>query len=158
VLGAWRHASTGILRGGLHVIGVTGTNGKTTITYIIESILRAAGQSAGVVGTIAYRYNGQMHRAQTTTPESTEIQRLFAEMKAAGTKYVAMEVSSHALDQARVEGIEFDGAIFANLTHDHLDYHGDFDHYKEARSACFTCICRRAPRNNVTRSSMWMTR
>jgi len=121
----------------LHVIGVTGTNGKTTITYIIESILRAAGQSAGVVGTIAYRYNGQMHRAQTTTPESTEIQRLFAEMKAAGTKYVAMEVSSHALDQARVEGIEFDGAIFANLTHDHLDYHGDFDHYKEAKKRLF---------------------
>lgn len=121
----------------MHIIGVTGTNGKTTVTYIIESILRAASESVGVMGTITYRYNGQVLKGQTTTPESTDIQRLFADMKAAGTKYVAMEVSSHALDQGRVEGVEFDGAIFTNLTHDHLDYHRDFDDYRDAKKRLF---------------------
>ncbi len=121
----------------LHVTGITGTNGKTTISYLIESILRAANQRVGVMGTISYRYDGHVMKGRTTTPESTEIQRLLAEMRQEGARFVVMEVSSHALDQGRVEGIDFDTAIFTNLTHDHLDYHHDFEHYKEAKKRLF---------------------
>jgi UDP-N-acetylmuramoyl-L-alanyl-D-glutamate--2,6-diaminopimelate ligase len=122
---------------GMHVTGITGTNGKTTSSYLIESILRAANQTVGVMGTISYRYDGTVVKGQTTTPESTEIQRLFSEMHHAGVRSVVMEVSSHALDQGRVEGVDFDGAIFTNLTHDHLDYHHDFEQYKEAKKRLF---------------------
>ncbi|HVN24383.1 MAG TPA: UDP-N-acetylmuramoyl-L-alanyl-D-glutamate--2,6-diaminopimelate ligase [Syntrophorhabdales bacterium] len=121
----------------MHVTGITGTNGKTTTSYLIESILRAANQPVGVMGTISYRYDGTVVRGQTTTPESTEIQRLFSRMREAGVRSAVMEVSSHALDQGRVEGIDFDGAIFTNLTHDHLDYHLDFEHYKAAKKRLF---------------------
>jgi UDP-N-acetylmuramoyl-L-alanyl-D-glutamate--2,6-diaminopimelate ligase len=121
----------------MHVTGITGTNGKTTTSYLIESILRAANQKVGVMGTISYRYDSHVVKGQTTTPESTEIQRLFSEMLHAGISAVVMEVSSHALDQRRVEGIEFDGAIFTNLTHDHLDYHHDLEQYKEAKKRLF---------------------
>ncbi len=121
----------------MHVTGITGTNGKTTTSYLIESVLRAAGGKVGVMGTISYRYDGTVVRGQTTTPESTEIQRLFSQMQHAGIRSAVMEVSSHALDQGRVEGIDFDGAIFTNLTHDHLDYHHDFEHYKKAKRRLF---------------------
>ena len=121
----------------LHVTGITGTNGKTTVTYLIESLLRTAGKSSGVIGTISYRYNGHVIKRENTTPESTEIQNLLAEMKRAGVRFTVMEISSHALDQARVEGIEFDAAIFTNLTHDHLDYHGDFENYRMAKMRLF---------------------
>ncbi len=121
----------------MHVTGITGTNGKTTTSYLIESILHAAGQKAGVMGTISYRYNGHAVKGQTTTPESTEIQRLFSEMERADVSSVVMEVSSHALDQGRVEAIDFDGAIFTNLTHDHLDYHHGVDDYREAKMRLF---------------------
>ncbi|MGD0232901.1 MAG: UDP-N-acetylmuramoyl-L-alanyl-D-glutamate--2,6-diaminopimelate ligase [Syntrophorhabdales bacterium] len=121
----------------MHVTGITGTNGKTTTSYLIESILRAANRKVGVMGTISYRYDGTVVRGQTTTPESTEIQRLLSQMQHAGIRSAVMEVSSHALDQARVEGIDFDVAIFTNLTHDHLDYHHDFKHYKEAKKRLF---------------------
>ena len=121
----------------MHVTGITGTNGKTTTSYLIESILRAANRTVGVMGTISYRYDGTVVKGQTTTPESTEIQRLFSRMQHAGIRSVVMEVSSHALDQGRVEGIDFDGAIFTNLTHDHLDYHLDLEHYKEAKRRLF---------------------
>ena len=121
----------------LHVTGITGTNGKTTVTYLMESILRAANQRVGVMGTISYRHDGHTMKAQTTTPESTEIQRLLRDMEHAGTRFAVMEVSSHALDQGRVEGIDFDTALFTNLTHDHLDYHNDIEHYKEAKKRLF---------------------
>jgi UDP-N-acetylmuramoyl-L-alanyl-D-glutamate--2,6-diaminopimelate ligase len=121
----------------MHVTGITGTNGKTTTSYLIESILRAANQKVGVMGTISYRYDGHVVKGRTTTPESTEIQRLLAEMQRAGVRSVVMEVSSHALDQGRVEAIDFDGAIFTNLTHDHLDYHHDIEQYKEAKKRLF---------------------
>jgi len=121
----------------LNVTGVTGTNGKTTITYLIESIVRASGGSAGVVGTISYRYAGHLIKAPNTTPESVEIQALLRAMREGGVNHVVMEVSSHALDQGRVEGVDFDCAIFTNLTHDHLDYHGDFDRYREAKGLLF---------------------
>ncbi len=121
----------------MYVTGVTGTNGKTTITYLIESIVRASEGNAGVVGTISYRYNGRVLKAPNTTPESAEIQALLRDMLDGGVDHVVMEVSSHALDQGRVEDVDFDCAIFTNLTHDHLDYHGDFDHYRRAKALLF---------------------
>ena len=121
----------------MHVTGITGTNGKTTITYLIESILKSARKQAGVIGTISYRYDAKALKADNTTPGAAETQRLLKDMLASNVKYVAMEVSSHALDQRRVEAIEFDVGIFTNLTHDHLDYHGDFEHYKAAKKSLF---------------------
>ncbi len=121
----------------LHVTGITGTNGKTTTTFLIESMLKAAGRKGGVIGTISYRYGGLELKADNTTPGATESHSLLKDMYESGVKFVAMEVSSHALDQKRVEGIEFDIGIFTNLTHDHLDYHGDIDSYKSAKALLF---------------------
>jgi UDP-N-acetylmuramoyl-L-alanyl-D-glutamate--2,6-diaminopimelate ligase len=121
----------------MHVTGITGTNGKTTVSYLIESIVGAAGEKAGVIGTISYRYNGREMKGSNTTPESVEIQSLLAAMGKTGVRYAVMEVSSHALDQGRVECIDFDCAVFTNLTHDHLDYHGDFASYRQAKSLLF---------------------
>jgi UDP-N-acetylmuramoyl-L-alanyl-D-glutamate--2,6-diaminopimelate ligase len=121
----------------MHVAGITGTNGKTTISYLIESILRNVGRQAGVIGTVSYRYNGHVLKAENTTPGAIEIHSLMKDMHASKVKNVVMEVSSHALDQRRVEGVEFDVGIFTNLTHDHLDYHGDFEHYLAAKKLLF---------------------
>jgi UDP-N-acetylmuramoyl-L-alanyl-D-glutamate--2,6-diaminopimelate ligase len=121
----------------LSVTGITGTNGKTTITYLVESIVHAAGKKAGVIGTISYRYNNHSLKAPNTTPESVDIQSLLRDMKDEGVDHAVMEVSSHALDQHRVEDVDFDRAIFTNLTHDHLDYHKDLAHYREAKSLLF---------------------
>ncbi len=122
----------------LCVTGITGTNGKTTVTYLMESIVAAAGKKAGVIGTISYRYGGHVLRRPNTTPESVETQALLKAMKEAGVAHAIMEVSSHALHQGRAEEIEFDHAVFTNLTHDHLDYHGDFEHYRQAKQLLFT--------------------
>ena len=121
----------------LHVVGITGTNGKTTTTYLIESLLRTDGRKAGVIGTVSYRYCGLELKADNTTPGATEAHSLLKDMYESGVRFVAMEVSSHALDQKRVEGIEFDVGVFTNLTHDHLDYHGDIDNYKSAKALLF---------------------
>lgn len=121
----------------MHVTGITGTNGKTTITYLIESILKAAGKKPGVIGTISYRYGGKTFKAENTTPGASETNALLYDMMNAGTSHAIMEVSSHALHQARVEGIDFDVAVFTNLTHDHLDYHGDFESYGAAKRLLF---------------------
>jgi UDP-N-acetylmuramoyl-L-alanyl-D-glutamate--2,6-diaminopimelate ligase len=121
----------------LHITGVTGTNGKTTTTYLVESMLRAWGKKAGVIGTISYRFGDNELRRPNTTPESTEIQKLLFDMIQGGVEYAIMEVSSHALDQHRVEGIDFDIGIFTNLTHDHLDYHGTLERYREAKRLLF---------------------
>jgi len=121
----------------IHITGITGTNGKTTITYLIESILNAAGMAPGVIGTISYRYKGKTFKADNTTPGAEQLQGLLAEMVSSGVSHVIMEVSSHALDQRRVEGTHFNTAIFTNLTHDHLDYHRDLVHYKEAKRLLF---------------------
>ena len=122
----------------LKLIGVTGTNGKTTVTYLVESIFHAAGLSPGVIGTINYRYNGREVPSHHTTPESLDIQALLAEMHQAGVGAVAMEVSSHALAQERVRGLDFDIALFTNLSRDHLDYHADMNDYFAAKSKLFT--------------------
>jgi UDP-N-acetylmuramoyl-L-alanyl-D-glutamate--2,6-diaminopimelate ligase len=122
----------------LKLVGVTGTNGKTTVTYLIESMLRAAGIEPGVIGTINYRYCGGEAPAHHTTPESLDLQELMDKMSRAGVKAVTMEVSSHALVQERVRGLDFDVGVFTNLSRDHLDYHRDMDDYFLAKSRLFT--------------------
>ncbi|MCL2335305.1 MAG: UDP-N-acetylmuramoyl-L-alanyl-D-glutamate--2,6-diaminopimelate ligase, partial [Endomicrobia bacterium] len=121
----------------LTVIGITGTNGKTTVTYMIESILAQAGMACGVIGTINYRYGGKIINAPNTTPQSADIYKMMREMADGGIKYLAMEVSSHSLALGRVRGIEFDIAVFTNLSQDHLDFHKDMESYFEAKSLLF---------------------
>jgi len=122
----------------MRVLGVTGTNGKTTTTYLLERIAAAAGDRAGIIGTTGARIDGASVPVPHTTPEATELQPLFARMRAAGVDTVAMEVSSHALDQHRVDGTRFAVACFTNLSHDHLDYHGTLDAYLAAKQRLFT--------------------
>jgi UDP-N-acetylmuramoyl-L-alanyl-D-glutamate--2,6-diaminopimelate ligase len=120
------------------LIGITGTNGKTTTTFLIEAILAAAGKPAAVLGTISYRFGEATIPASHTTPESTELQRAFRLLAEAGAKAFIMEVSSHALEQKRVNGSHFDVGIFTNLTRDHLDYHVTMESYLEAKCRLFT--------------------
>jgi UDP-N-acetylmuramoyl-L-alanyl-D-glutamate--2,6-diaminopimelate ligase len=122
----------------LTLAGVTGTNGKTTVSYLVEACVLAAGIPAGVIGTITHRFPGVERPASHTTPESTEIQALLAEMRTSGARLVVLEVSSHALAQERVAGLHFAVAGFTNLTRDHLDYHGDMDGYFSAKRRLFT--------------------
>ena len=121
----------------LRIAGVTGTNGKTTTTWMLTSIFRAAGVSPGLIGTIAYRIGDESRAAPFTTPEAPELQALLREMNDRGVRMVAMEVSSHALVQRRAYGVEFDAVVFTNLTQDHLDYHGDMEHYLDAKLMLF---------------------
>lgn len=121
----------------LKIIGVTGTNGKTTITYMLESIFRAATQSIGVLGTIEYRLGAKILPAPTTTPQASDLQEFLAEMVRQDFRYVVMEVSSHALELRRTEGCEFDVGIFTNLTRDHLDFHRTMEQYLEAKMKLF---------------------
>jgi UDP-N-acetylmuramoyl-L-alanyl-D-glutamate--2,6-diaminopimelate ligase len=121
----------------LFLIGITGTSGKTTTSYLIESILKRAGLAVGVIGTINYRYGNQCFPASVTTPESLDLQALLADMVQEKVSHVVMEVSSHALDQGRVGDMEFDQAIFTNLSQDHLDYHLDLETYFQAKSRLF---------------------
>ncbi len=120
------------------LIGITGTNGKTTITYLIESVLSAAGVSCGVIGTVSVRYSTTERPASLTTPDVITIHRTFNEMKSNGVKVVAMEVSSHALQQKRVAGCSFRASVFTNLTREHLDYHVDMESYFQAKEELFT--------------------
>jgi murE/murF fusion protein len=122
----------------LFLAGVTGTNGKTTITYLLEQMFLAAGHRCGVMGTINIRYNGNIVDTPTTTPDAVTIQKTLAEMKQAGITHVIMEVSSHGLDQFRVDGCRFDTGIFTNLTQDHLDYHPDMTAYYQCKKRFFT--------------------
>jgi UDP-N-acetylmuramoyl-L-alanyl-D-glutamate--2,6-diaminopimelate ligase len=121
----------------MRCLGVTGTNGKTTTTYLLEAIAREAGDAVGVIGTVGARIAGDAVESQHTTPEATELQELLARMRDAGVATVAMEVSSHALAQHRVDGTWFAAACFTNLSHEHLDYHGSLDAYFEAKAALF---------------------
>ena len=133
----------------LTVVGITGTNGKTTTSYLLESIFAEAGKITGVVGTVNYRYAGRTWPAATTTPESLDLQRLLAEMRAEGVTHAVLEVSSHALDLRRVEGCHFDAALFTNLTRDHLDYHGSMGKYFEAKKLLFTEVLRESRKKNL---------
>ncbi len=122
----------------LKVIGITGTNGKTTTTYLVKSIIEAAGKTAGLIGTIDYRVGDRVYPAPNTTPESLDLQQLLSEMVGLGADYCVMEVSSHALALGRIEGCEFAAAAFTNLTQDHLDFHTDMESYFRAKLLLFT--------------------
>lgn len=121
----------------LKIAGVTGTNGKTTTAYLLESIFKEAGFQAGVIGTVNYRYGGHIREAPHTTPQAPELQKILKEMADSGVTHCAMEVSSHALGQKRVLGCGFDTAVFTNLTHEHLDYHRTMDEYFRCKSLLF---------------------
>jgi UDP-N-acetylmuramoyl-L-alanyl-D-glutamate--2,6-diaminopimelate ligase len=121
----------------LRVFGITGTNGKTTTTYILDAIGRASGVTTGVIGTVATRIGATAIPPGRTTPEATDLQSLLARMREAGVAMVAMEVSSHALEQHRPDGTTFASVGFTNLSHDHLDYHGTMDAYFAAKARLF---------------------
>jgi MurE/MurF fusion protein len=121
----------------LVLVGITGTNGKTTTTYLVESILAAAGKKPGVIGTVEYRWDGQTHEAPYTTPTPQVLHETFAAMKAAGCTHVVMEVSSAALAMDRLAGIDFTVGAFSNLTQDHLDVHGTMEAYRDAKRLLF---------------------
>lgn len=123
--------------GGLKLVGVTGTNGKTTTTFLVDSICRTAGLSTGLVGTVRYRIGDVDLPVERTTPEAPDLQGMFARMVEEKVDMAAMEVSSHALDLHRVDGCEFAVGIFTNLTQDHLDWHRDMEHYYAAKRKLF---------------------
>lgn len=121
----------------LRLIGITGTNGKTTTAYLLNSILEAAGTRTGLFGTVEYRLGTRVVPASNTTPESLDLTAYFHELAAEGAGAAVLEVSSHALAQERVWGMHFSAAVFTNLTRDHLDYHHDFEHYFAAKQRLF---------------------
>ena len=121
----------------LAAIAVTGTNGKTSVTYLVEAMWEAQGIPAGVVGTVNCRHGGQLRPATLTTPEALDLHAELAAMVGAGVKAVAVEVSSHALALERVRGCHWDVAVFTNLSHDHLDFHGDLETYYRVKASLF---------------------
>jgi len=121
----------------LTLVGITGTNGKTTTSYLVDALLRARGLRTGVLGTIQYVLGDEVRPAGQTTPEALDIQGMLAEMRERGIGGVAMEVSSHALALSRVDGLAFDVAVFTNLTQDHLDFHGTLEEYRRAKRMLF---------------------
>ena len=129
----------------LRVIGVTGTNGKTTTVFMIRDMLREAGFSAGLVGTICYEFGGRRISAARTTPESLDLQRIFAEALQAGDTAMAMEVSSQGLAAERLRGTRFAAAVFTNLTVDHLDFHQTMEAYFDAKKRLFAALAAQAP-------------
>lgn len=121
----------------MQVIGVTGTNGKTSIVQLLVQALASTGLNVASIGTLGVGLHGALRVGERTTPDVLSVHALFAEFRDAGASHVAMEVSSHALDQKRVDAIAFDIAVFSNLTRDHLDYHGDMQAYAEAKARLF---------------------
>ncbi len=121
----------------LTMIAVTGTNGKTTTTFLAEALARAAGGSPGVIGTVEYRFGTVAYQAPFTTPTPLVLHQMLAEMRAAGVTHVAMEASSHALELGRLDGVRFRVAAFTNLTQDHLDFHGTMQAYAESKAKLF---------------------
>ena len=134
----------------LFLIGVTGTNGKTTTAYLIENILASAGYNVGVIGTVNYRYAGNTFDSQVTTPESLDLQCLLAQMLQQGISHVVLEVSSHALDLCRVEDCWMDIGVFTNLTQDHLDYHKSMNAYWGCKKKLFTENLAAGPKKDGT--------
>ena len=134
----YQTSSAAVLNAPLRLFGVTGTNGKTTVTYLIEAGLRAAGRVTGLVGTVGIRIGDESVSAIRTTPEAPHLHSLLAVMRERGVQDVAIEVSSHALMEGRVNGLRFSVAAFTNLSQDHLDYHGTMDAYFMAKADLFT--------------------
>ena len=122
----------------LTIVGITGTNGKTTTAYLVENMLLTAGYVTGVIGTVNYRYKGKISESTVTTPESLDLQRILAEMVSEGVTHLVLEISSHAIDLSRIEGCRIDIGVFTNLSQDHLDYHGDMDRYWACKKRLFT--------------------
>jgi UDP-N-acetylmuramoyl-L-alanyl-D-glutamate--2,6-diaminopimelate ligase len=126
----------------LCTVGITGTNGKTTISFMLRDIFKAAGRRPGLLGTVRYEIGDRVLPASRTTPEAPDLQAMFVQMERAGCDSAVMEVSSHALAQHRVEGILYDAAVFTNLTQDHLDYHGTLEEYFTVKSRLFNQVRR----------------
>jgi len=140
----------------LFVIGITGTNGKTTTAYLVEAILGAAGFNVGVIGTINYRFGGQTFPSPVTTPESLDLMQILRQMVDRDITHVVMEVSSHALDLDRVAFCEFDVGVFTNLSRDHLDYHGDMETYWQCKKRlCLDCLRPRSKQAKATAVINW---
>lgn len=133
----------------MKVVGVTGTNGKTTVSHMIEAVWKAEGINTGLLGTIENRYMGKTEDASLTTPDPIAFMTILREMKDAGVTNVTLEVSSHALDLKRVDGCHFDAAIFTNLTQDHLDYHLTLEDYFRAKERFFSEILERSAKKEV---------
>ena len=119
------------------VVGVTGTNGKTTVTTLLYQLFTKLGYKCGLISTVQNYIGSEVEIATHTTPDAISIQSLFARMRNAGCSHVFMEVSSHAIHQNRIQGIDFDAAVFTNITHDHLDYHKTFDEYIRVKKQLF---------------------
>src|SRR3989441_10214643 len=126
----------------LTLVGITGTNGKTTTSYLVEALLQSVGLRTGVIGTIQYVLGDERRPAGQTTPDALALQSMLARMRDHGVRGVAMEVSSHALALARVDELTFDIAMFTNLTQDHLDFHGTLDAYRAAKRHLFELLAR----------------
>ncbi|TAN60090.1 UDP-N-acetylmuramoyl-L-alanyl-D-glutamate--2,6-diaminopimelate ligase [bacterium] len=139
----------------LRLAGVTGTNGKTTITYLLESIFNESGRASGVMGTISYRYAGKSMEAPHTTPEAPDLQSFLKEMTEHGVTHVVMEVSSHALYQKRAHGCKFDVAVFTNLTHEHLDYHKTMDEYYRCKAMLFKELLKDGAKAVINTDDAW---
>src|SRR5215213_3774503 len=128
----------------LPVVGITGTNGKTTTAFLVRSLVEAADRRCGLLGTVKSVIGGVEHAVVRTTPEAIDLQRTFAEMLAAGDEACAMEISSHALELRRADGIHVAAAVFTNLTQDHLDFHPDMEAYFQAKRRLFASPLTRA--------------
>ncbi len=137
-LGELAGAYFGTERQNFVLIGITGTNGKTTTSYLIEHMLKNVGLKVGVIGTINYRWMDRVESSYLTTPGCLELHRIISRMKNSGVDVIVMEVSSHGLSQDRVAGLKFDFAVFTNLTQDHLDYHKDMEDYFKAKYRLFS--------------------
>lgn len=122
----------------MHLIGITGTNGKTSTSYLVEQMMRGAGKSTGVIGTIGMKINDETFEVKNTTPDSLTLQKMFHQMNEKQVETAVMEVSSHALHMGRVHGCQYDVSVFTNLTQDHLDYHKTMDAYRNAKSLLFS--------------------
>jgi UDP-N-acetylmuramoyl-L-alanyl-D-glutamate--2,6-diaminopimelate ligase len=132
----------------LTLVGITGTNGKTTTSYLVDALLKAGG-ATGIIGTIQYVVGTQVREASQTTPEALDIEEMLATMRAQDVRGVAMEVSSHALALSRVDSLAFDVAVFTNLTQDHLDFHGTLDEYRRAKRRLFELLARSPKRRRT---------
>ena len=139
----------------LRVVGITGTNGKTTTAALLEHLFTAAGHRVGVLGTVTYRWPGHSEAAPLTTPDPLSLHAMLARMAAAGVDMVFMEVSSHALAQQRVSGVPFAGAAFTNLTQDHLDFHADMESYFKAKARLFLELPRADKAMAVNADDQW---
>jgi len=136
----------------MNIIGVTGTNGKTTTTYFIDQILRKAGHKTGIIGTINYQIGDRIIPAVNTTPGPIQLRALLHQMLVANIEYAVMEVSSHAIAQRRIAGIEFDTCVFTNLTPEHLDYHGTLEKYQDTKLQLFEQMGKNSKKNTTKKA------